>query len=116
MDRDTLVALCLSLPGAVEEYPFGPDTTVFKTRANNRVFAILSADGSPVTSVTVKSHPEDARALRAHHPAITAGYHMNKKHWITVVLDGSVPDDLVEEIVSESHNLVRPKTPRAPAT
>ncbi|MCU1407756.1 MAG: DNA-binding protein [Glaciihabitans sp.] len=113
MDQDTLRTLCLSLRGAVEVFPFGPETPVYKTQANNKVFAILSEPGSPVLSATVKCHPEDGIALRSQYPSITPGYHMNKKHWITVQVDASLSDDLVSEIITESYNLVRPKIPRA---
>jgi predicted DNA-binding protein (MmcQ/YjbR family) len=60
----------------------------------------------------VKCDPEESLALQAEYPQITPGYHLNKRHWITIVLDGGVPDDLVEQLVAASHALVRPRTPR----
>jgi predicted DNA-binding protein (MmcQ/YjbR family) len=102
---------CLNLPGATESFPFGPETPVYKA-ANGKVFAITTEPDDPEASFTAKADPEDAEALRAQYPAITPGYHMNKRHWVTVLLDGSVPDDLVVEIVAESHRLVAPRIRR----
>jgi len=103
--------ICLNLPGATESFPFGPETPVYKA-ANGKVFAITTEPDDPVASVTAKADPEDAEAVRAQYPAITPGYHMNKRHWVTVLLDGSVPDDLLAEIVTESHRLVAPRIRR----
>ena len=112
MDNDDVREICLSFPGTFESYPFGPDTLVYKTSANNKVFAITSADGEPDPTVTAKSHPDDAEALRQQYAAITPGYHMNKRHWITIRLDGTVSVELLGEILRESYTLVRPKIPR----
>ena len=103
--------LCLALPQAFESFPFGDDISVFKTSGNGKVFA-LSSLGAEHLSVSLKVDPEDSIALREQYAGITPGYHLNKKHWITVALDGSVPDDLVEELVRGSHALVRPKVPQ----
>jgi predicted DNA-binding protein (MmcQ/YjbR family) len=108
MDLAGLRDVCLNLPGATESFPFGPETPVYKT-ANGKVFAITTEPDDPRSSVTAKADPEDSEALREQYEAITPGYHMNKRHWITVLLDGSVPDDLVIEIVAESHRLVAPR-------
>jgi predicted DNA-binding protein (MmcQ/YjbR family) len=89
MTPDSLREFCLSLPLATETFPFGDETSVFKT------------------------DPEESIALRAEFAAIIPGYHLNKKHWITIRLDGSVEDDLVEQLISSSHALVRPRIPRA---
>ena len=112
MTPDGLLALCSSLPQAVETFPFGEEASVFKTSGNGKIFAITTLDSIPLT-VTLKCDPEESLALRAEYPQITPGYHLNKRHWITVVLDGGVPDDLVEQLVTASHALVRPKLPRA---
>lgn len=92
----------LAKPGATEEYPFGPDTLVCKV--GGKVFVLLSADDG--SSVSLKCDPDHAEHLRATYPAIRPGYHLNKRHWNTVTLDGSVPDDLVRELVDESYALV----------
>lgn len=113
MTPDALVDLCLSLPQAIETFPFGEETSVFKTSGNGRIFALSSLASVPFT-VSLKCDPEESRALRDEFPQhITPGYHLNKKHWITIVLDGTVPDDLVEQLVRDSHALVRPKVPPA---
>ncbi len=112
MTRDELVDLCLGLPQAMETFPFGEETSVFKTSGNGKIFALAALAGEPAT-VSLKCDPEEGRALREEFPQhITPGYHLNKKHWITVVLDGTVPDELVEQLLRDSHALVRPRVPR----
>lgn len=111
MTPDALLEFCLSLPQAVETFPFGEETSVFKTGGNGKIFALSSLGGEPL-AVSLKCDPEESEALRAEFPQITPGYHLNKRHWITVVLDGDVPDDLVEQLIRGSHALVRPKIPR----
>jgi predicted DNA-binding protein (MmcQ/YjbR family) len=112
MTPDSLREFCLALPQATETFPFGEETSVFKTSGNDKIFAI-SALGSETLDVTLKCDPEESIALRGEFTAIIPGYHVNKKHWITIVLDGSVPDDLVEQLIASSHALVRPRVPRA---
>lgn len=114
MTPDALVDLCLSMPQAVETFPFGEETSVFKTSGNGKIFALSALGGEPF-SVSLKCDPEESRALREEFLQITPGYHLNKKHWITIVLDGHVPDELVEQLLRDSHALVRPKVPRAKA-
>ena len=114
MDDDDIREIALSLPATSETYPFGPEAAVFKTTANNKIFAILSTPGGPKQTVTLKCDPEESIALREQYESIIPGYHLNKKHWITVDLDGDAPPDLVEQLVRDSHGLVKPKTPRAP--
>ncbi|WP_233563696.1 MmcQ/YjbR family DNA-binding protein [Cryobacterium tepidiphilum] len=112
MTPDALAAFCLSLPQAIETFPFGPETSVFKTSGNGKIFALSALDREPL-AVSLKCDPEDSKALREEFPGhITPGYHLNKKHWITVVLDGTVDDALVKQLLRESHALVRPKIPR----
>ena len=111
MTPDALLEFCLSLPQAVETFPFGEETSVFRTSGNDKIFA-LSSLGSEPLKVSLKCDPEDGEALRAEFPQITPGYHLNKRHWITVVLDGHVPDALVEQLIRGSHALVQPKMPR----
>jgi len=114
MTPDALAELCLSLPQAVETFPFGEDTSVFKTRGNGKIFALTALAAEPFT-VSLKCDPEEGRALREEFAQITPGYHLNKKHWVTITLDNGVPDDLVEQLVRDSHALVSPKVPRARA-
>jgi len=115
MTPDELRDLCLSLPQAIETFPFGEETSVFKTSGNDKLFAVSALDPQSL-SVTLKCDPEDSIALQQEFLQITPGYHMNKKHWITVVLDDALPDELVEQLVRGSHALVRPKVPRVAHT
>ena len=111
MTPDALLEFCLALPQAVETFPFDDETSVFKTSGNGKMFALSILDGHPL-SISLKCDPDDSLALQGEYPQITPGYHLNKKHWITVVLDGSVPGELVEQLIQASHALVRPKVPR----
>ncbi|MFO7691274.1 MAG: MmcQ/YjbR family DNA-binding protein [Cryobacterium sp.] len=112
MTPDALADFCLSLPQAVETFPFGPETSVFKTGGNGRIFA-LAALGERPLRVSLKCDPEESRALREEFAGfITPGYHLNKKHWITIVLDGHVDTPLVEQLLRDSHALVRPRPSR----
>lgn len=98
------------LPGAGLEHPFGPEWDVYKVRG--RVFMLLTVlRGEPV--VNLKADPEDAKALREAYPDITPGYHMNKRHWITVRPGGAVDEALIHDLVTDSYLLVVEKLPRA---
>ena len=98
------------LPGARLEFPFGPDWEVFKVRS--KVFMLLTeVTGEPI--VTLKSAPEASKALREEYADITPGYHMNKRHWITLRPGGQLQKRLVEELVTESYLLVVENLPRA---
>lgn len=108
MDRDALRAHCLAQKGAVEDFPFGEDTAVYKV--GGRMFAILPVRGA--LAISLKCDPEWARVLRETYPAVTGGYHLNKRHWNTVRIDGSVPDDEVFEMIEHSYGLVLRSLPR----
>ena len=95
-------AYCASRAGATCQYPFGPGVRVYKVRG--KVFALVPEAGP--WSVSLKCDPVLARILRENHPAITPGYHLNKAHWNTVLLDGSVPAGLVREMITQSYDLV----------
>jgi predicted DNA-binding protein (MmcQ/YjbR family) len=98
------------LPGSGLEHPFGPDWDVYKVR--DRVFMLMTdVTGEPI--VNLKADPEDAKALRSTHDDITPGFHMNKKHWITLRPGGPLSEGLVNELVLESYLLVVEKLPRA---
>ncbi|MGO4680855.1 MmcQ/YjbR family DNA-binding protein [Microbacterium sp. 2MCAF23] len=106
------------LPGAGLEHPFGPGWEVYKVR--DRVFMLLTdVTGEPI--VILKTDPEDGKALREQYDAITPGYHMNKKHWITMRPSGGLPTPLIDDLVTDSYllvvaNLPRAKRPVDPAT
>ena len=93
----------LSYPETTEEFPFGPEVAVYKVAG--KMFALLSPDGVPVT-MNLKCDPERAIQLREEHEAILPGYHMNKQHWNTIELNGSLRDDFVEELIRHSFELV----------
>jgi predicted DNA-binding protein (MmcQ/YjbR family) len=101
---------CLSFAGAEETFPFGPRTSVFKVAG--KMFA-LSALGGESLSVSLKCEPALAAALRETHPAVIPGYHLNKQHWNTVFLDGSLPDATVRDMIEDSYDIVVSKLPRA---
>ncbi len=103
MDYETLERKLLSLPGAVKEFPFGPDVAVFKV--GGKMFALVAWEESPL-KITLKASPEEAEFLRSMYAAVAPGYHMNKRHWNTVTLDGSVPPDVLQEWMETSHTLV----------
>ena len=100
---------CLQLPGAGESFPFGNDTLVFKV--NGKIFLLLSLDSTPL-QFNVKCDPAEAELLRERHAAVKPGYHMNKKHWNTVICDGSVPKKLILEWIQNSYDLVSRKKVR----
>jgi predicted DNA-binding protein (MmcQ/YjbR family) len=95
--------LCLSFNGAEETFPFGPRTSVFKV--GGKMFA-LSQLGAGELRVSVKCEPQIADALREAYPAVIAGYHLNKRHWNTVTIDGSLPDATVRDMIEDSYDLV----------
>jgi predicted DNA-binding protein (MmcQ/YjbR family) len=104
MNAEKLRELLLERPHTTEETPFGPEHLVYKI-AGLKLFAILSPDEHP-PRVNLKCDPDRALDLRDRHEAILPGYHMNKKHWNTVLLDGSVPKKLLAEMVADSWALV----------
>lgn len=110
MTASALRKWCLSKPGATEEFPFGAETSVFKVAG--KMFALSSLRTRPLR-VSLKCEPEVAEQLRATYPAIQPGYHLNKRHWNTVLLDGSLPDTMVLELLENSYDLVVAGLPRA---
>ncbi|KUN33728.1 MmcQ-like protein [Streptomyces longwoodensis] len=111
MTPQELRSLCLSFNAAEEDFPFGPETSVF--RVLGKLFALSALDARPLR-VNLKCDPEDAVRLRGEHPGLVLpGWHMNKRHWNTVVVDGGLPDRLVRELVEDSYDLVVAGLPRA---
>ena len=96
----------MSLPGTSEHFPFDETTLVFKV--NSKMFALTDLEGP--LSVNLKCDPELAIDLREHYPSVKPGYHMNKKHWNTIEIDGSLSDKLIIEWIDHSYKLIaRPK-------
>lgn len=111
MTARALRKLCLGFPGASETFPFGPESSVFKVEG--KLFAISALAASPLR-VSLKCEPELAEQLRASFPdAVAPGYHLNKRHWNTVRLDGSVSDAMVRDMVEDSYDLIVAAMPRA---
>ena len=104
-----LRALCLGFAGAEETYPFSPEVTVYKVRG--KIFAIAHLDGEP-QRISLKCEPALAQQLRREHSSVTPGYHLNKRHWNTVRVDGSLPERLVRDMVEDSYDLVVSALPK----
>jgi predicted DNA-binding protein (MmcQ/YjbR family) len=100
--------LCLSFTGAEETFPFGPDVSVFKV--GGKMFALCDL-GAESLRVSLKCEPGLAEALREAHAAVIPGYHLNKRHWNTVIIDGSLPDKTVREMIEDSYDLVVSQLP-----
>ena len=101
---------CLSFGAAEETFPFGPETSVFKVAG--KMFALSQLDAESLR-VSLKCEPQLAEGLRAAHAAVLPGYHLNKRHWNTVILDGSIADDAIRDMIEDSYDLVVSKLPRA---
>jgi predicted DNA-binding protein (MmcQ/YjbR family) len=110
MDGQALRRLCLGFAGAEETFPFGPETSVFKV--GGKMFALSRLAGDPL-SVSVKCEPPLAEELRAAYPAVTPGYHLNKRHWNTIRIDGSLPERMIADMIEDSYDLVASRLPRA---
>jgi predicted DNA-binding protein (MmcQ/YjbR family) len=103
IEAEELRDLCLGFSGSVETFPFGPQTSVFKVAG--KMFALSQLPGSPLR-VSLKCEPPLAEQLRAAHPAVLPGYHLNKRHWNTVIVDGSIPEQAIREMMEDSYDLV----------
>lgn len=106
--RKKWIAFCLAFPGAYEDYPFDDNWTAMRHGANRRTFAFLYEREGHLW-MNLKCEPFEADFLRRAYPSVTPAYHMNKTHWNTVALDGSVPDGAVEKMIADSYHLIRPK-------
>ena len=103
-----MIDLCLNSKGARQDFPFDDTTMVFKVA--EKMFALINL--TQPFSINLKCAPEYAVTLRQKYASITPGYHMNKKHWNTILLDGDVPDQLQKELVAHSYDLTLKKLPR----
>ena len=107
MNIEELRDYALSLKEVEEGFPFGEETLVFKT--NNKIFLLVSLSTVPL-QFNVKCNPERAVELREMYASVIPGYHMNKKHWNTIIVDGSIPRNELKEFIKDSHALVAKKT------
>ena len=109
MDAAELRGWCLAQNGAIEDFPFTPQHSVFKVAG--KMFALSALAREPL-EVSVKCEPELAVELRNSYPAIRPGYHLNKRHWNTITLDGSLSDELVRDLIEDSYDLVVSALPK----
>ena len=108
MTRREAIDACLSLPDAYEDYPFDGNWAVMRHQTNKKMFAAVY-DHEGRVWINVKAEPGWADFWKSVYPAVVPAYHMNKQHWITVFLDGDVPDDILEAMLWESFELTRTK-------
>ena len=102
MNIESYRSHCLSRKGVTEEFPFDKNTLVFKVMG--KMFALT--DVQDFSSINLKVDPEVGVELRERFPSVQEAYHMNKKHWITVLVDGKIPDKLIRQWTDDSYNLV----------
>ena len=107
MNIETLRSYALSKPNAEESFPFGEETLVFKI--NNKIFLLTGLESHPL-QFNVKCNPDKAIELREEFPEnVLPGYHMNKKHWNTIIVDGRLSNKQLQEFIDDSYNLVKGK-------
>ena len=109
MNIETFRAYCLAKKGVTEELPFGPTTLVFKVMG--KMFALTGLD-SVEFSINLKCDPEKALELREEYACVLPGYHMNKKHWNTILVNGSVSDQIVFQWIDHSYALIISSFPK----
>jgi predicted DNA-binding protein (MmcQ/YjbR family) len=107
MNVEEIREYCISKKAVTESFPFNETTLVFKVM--NKMFCLLGLDNS---RISLKNDPEVNIELRAHYPAITQGYHLNKQHWNTIELNGTVPPALFREMIDESYRIILESLPR----
>ena len=105
MNIETIREYCLSKDAVIESFPFGDDTLVFKV--NGRIFVLANLEGD--LTINLKCDPTVAIELRERYTSVIPGYHMNKKHWNTILADGSIPDKEILSWIDNSYNLVKNK-------
>ncbi len=110
MNLEELRADLLSRPCAVEDFPF--DTVTLVVKVSGKMFALVGTKDLPLR-LNLKCEPEKAVVLREYYDSVLPGYHMNKRHWNTVVLDGSIPDDEILSMIDDSYALVVAGLPRS---
>lgn len=103
MDHKTVEAYVLSMPNAVLEYPFGEGVAVYKV--NNKMFALIAENKKPV-NISLKCDPKLSEVLRERYETVMPGFHLNKKHWNTILLTGQLPWQEVQDLIRHSYQLV----------
>ena len=110
MDHKTIEKYLLSMSGAMLDYPFGEDVAVYKVK--DKMFALVREKKEPV-QLSLKCDPLLAETLRAKYDSVMPGYHLNKKHWNTIVLTGELSWEEVKDLIRLSYNLVTVTPPKA---
>ena len=110
MNIDQLRKYALAKPGVTDGYPFGPEACVFKVV--DKMFMLARLPRDPL-EINLKCDPDRALMLREIFEAVGPGYHMNKRHWNTVILDGTVPDETLRELIDHSYDLVAGRLTKA---
>lgn len=108
MNIGTFQSYCLAKKGVTEEFPFDENVLVYKVMG--KMFALTHVD--EFTSINLKCEPEIGSQLREEYASVLPGYHMNKKHWITVLMDGSVSDKILKQWIDASYELVVKSLPK----
>jgi predicted DNA-binding protein (MmcQ/YjbR family) len=108
MDIESYRNYCISKPHVTEDFPFGENVLVF--RVGGKIFTLF--DVNDFSSVNLKCDPEQAVDWREQYSAVLPGYHMNKKHWNTVLIDGSLNDRKLKEMIDHSYDLVKKSLPK----
>ncbi|MEY2830057.1 MAG: hypothetical protein RIQ33_1915 [Bacteroidota bacterium] len=103
MNLESIREYCLQKEGGTEHMPFGPSVAVYKV--NHKMFCLISLDEIP-TTINVKCDPEYAIELREKYTSVIPGYHMNKKYWNTIIIDGSIPSKIVKQFIDDSYQLI----------
>ena len=107
--RDEAIVLCLSFSDAYEDYPFhDPNWTVMRHKTNQKAFALIFEHGG-ILWINVKAKPEDGEFWKKVFPAVVPAYHMNKEHWIGILLDGTMKEGDISGLISDSFHLTAPK-------
>jgi predicted DNA-binding protein (MmcQ/YjbR family) len=120
MTRQDIIDYCLTFPVAYEDYPFDMAadenaTAVMRHKTNKKSFALIMRHNGELY-LNLKCDPFDADFLRSAFESIVPGWHMNKNHWITVVMGDDVPDDLTNTLIGQSYDLIKPKIRRKAQT
>ncbi len=107
MDHKTVEEYVLSMPNARLDYPFGEEVAVYKVGQSDggKMFALIPEGKKPM-QISLKCDPQLSEILRAKYETVLEGYHLNKKHWITVILSGQLPREEVQGLILHSYNLV----------
>ena len=104
MSLKELQDLLGAFPGAKLEYPFGEQPAVYKV--NDKMFALVAENKDPI-NISLKCDPELSKLLREKYESVMQGYHLNKRHWITIVMSGQLDDEEIQDLVSHSYQLVK---------